>query len=387
MTANGKARFGDSFPEPIKSLVNDTFYPDKPGAPVVPEREMSAAELELVDDFNRENPTSLVQLPETNRPKASITTYRGRFMEGKEIEFQATIETYNKIYGKELNSHTQAMMECRKFATLSREKISGDVKVMSSACHDRWCPMCASQKAQYAKEQTQRYIESLVQPRFLTLTLRHNDAGLLQQIEFLQLCFRKLRYRAYWKKNVTGGIWFLQIKRGKNSGCWHPHFHILLDGNYMERAKLSDLWELVTFGSPVIDIRAIYNAESAANETARYVSRPAALDPMPMCDRIEVIEALHGRRLCGTFGNAKSVTLTPPKIEDGCEWQSIGYYDQVVCEARSNPAARAVLDAYHSYEPLSEIAFESYTGRPVNYVMPEYVPYKPKQFSLDFYNS
>jgi len=366
MTANGKARFGLDF-------TNDSEI------------------LELLDEFANEESeilSSLLEPPETTQAIDSKLTYRGRFMAGKEKEYRATEEAYEEMYQSPSNSHLLGIRECRKYATFAREKVSGDVKIMASSCRDRWCPMCAGQKSAYAKDNTEIYTKSLTAPRFLTLTLRNNEADLKTQIEFLQDCFRKLRYRAYWKKNVTGGIWFLQVKRGRDSGCWHPHFHILLDGNYMEQKRLSELWELVTFGSPVIDIRRIHNVESAASYVARYTARPAVLADMSLADRIEIIKALQGKRLCGTFGNAKSVTLTPPKIKDSSEWQQIGFYDQVIRDAATKPAARAVLDAYNQYEPLSETAFENYTGHPVHYEIKEC--YREKvtvQLLLDFYNS
>lgn len=386
MTANNAARFGKDWQEdnPTKSSL------DVKNAAVCicdeESRPMSTEETIIANILNLENHTSSVQPQETSETNKSFDSYRGRFMAGRESEYTATLEAYEAIYTRKYNSHGQALEDCRKFANFVREKVSGDVKVMSSSCRDRWCPMCAGEKKRFVTEAVEIYIKSLKAPRFLTLTLRNNTGDLQSQIEFLQECFRKIRYRAYWKKNVSGGIWFLQIKRGKNSGCWHPHLHMLLDGNYMEQARLSELWELVTYGSPIIDIRRVHDLESAAGEVARYVARPAAMAKMPLEDRIEVIEALAGKRLCGTFGNAKTIALSPPKIEDGSEWQNIGLYDQVVCEAQSKPAARAVLDAYHCYEPLSETAFENYTGHPVNVVMFEPPPKKPKQFLLDFYN-
>ena len=364
MTANGNARFGEDFKDAIDAVVDHGYR----------------------EDVESEVLSSLLEPPETSRPKPANASYRARFMAGREKEYAATEAAYSKMYSSPSNSHLMGIRDCRKYASFNRDKVSGDVKVMASACRDRWCPMCAGQKASFAKEQTEVYTKSLTAPRFLTLTLRNNGSDLKTQIEFLQDCFRKLRYRAYWKKNVTGGIWFLQVKRGRDSGCWHPHFHILLDGNYMEQEKLSDLWKLVSFGSPVIDIRRVHNVESAAKYVARYTARPAALADMPMEDRIEVITALQGKRLCGTFGNAKTVTLTPPKIKDSAEWQLIGFYDVVVNAAAKSPAARAVLDAYAQYEPLSEVAYEAYTGHPV-FVPVTKIDHKPpgRQIWLDFF--
>ncbi|GAH76523.1 unnamed protein product, partial [marine sediment metagenome] len=172
-------------------------------------------------------------------------TYRGRFMAGKEKEYEATIIAYANSSIDEKGNHVKALKECRTYATLRRDFATGDVMVFGDSCRDRWCPMCAGQKASYAKKQTKLYVESLKSPKFLTLTLRHNQADLKSQVEFLQERFRSLRSRSYWKRNVSGGIWFLQVKRGKNSGCWHPHLHILLDSNRMEQNNLSDLWNQV----------------------------------------------------------------------------------------------------------------------------------------------
>lgn len=366
MTANGSARFGKAFEE-LSEILN---------------------KLDAIDTFDDQPDTSLVQPPETTLAFPSDGTYRGRFMAGKEKEYAATEEAYKEIYKSPSNQHLYGIRNCRTFATLQRDAATGDVKVFGDSCRDRWCPMCAGQKASFARDQTKAFIESLKAPRFLTLTLRHDEKGLAEQIGFLQHAFARLRSRAYWKKNVTGGIWFLQVKRGKNSGLWHPHLHILLDGNYMEHGRLSALWELVTFGSPIIDIRRIHNIESAAAYVSRYTARPAALAEMPLEDRIEVIKALFRKRLCGTFGTGKTVTLTPPKIESTEEWDYIGHFDDIAKKAETDPAARAVMVAYNTYQPLTEKQYEAFTGHKTGYVSKITKP-KPvdRQLYLDFFNS
>jgi len=336
------------------------------------------------DPAGPEISSSLLEPPETTSPNSTDHSYRGRFMAGKEAEYQASLEAYEAIYVYPSNGHIEGMSNCRKFAIFAREKTTGEVKVMSSACNDRWCPMCAASKAAYAKGSTQEYIEAMSEPRFLTLTLRHNVESLSSQLEFLTDSFRRIRQRAYWKRNVTGGIWFLQVKRGSGDGCWHPHLHILIDGNYMEQHRLSELWELVTFGSPVIDIRRIHDPEATASYVARYTARPAKMADMPLPDRIEVIESLKGKRLCGTFGNAKGVKLTPPKIKDGSTWQDIGYYDRVMVQAASDPLARTILFCYNTNRPLSEQQFEQFTGHPVNVVIEPLERPPNLQMFLDF---
>ena len=409
MTANGKASFG---PDCIQSAADieieaENQLEDDQQSDI--EREMSDEEKEITRQINLgympqgvagfcepdgENPfefppaeTTSLEPQETSQRNVQDSTYRGRFLAGKESEHAATREAYLEMYRSPSNGHVVALDNCRKFAQFMRDKVSGEVKVMADSCKDRWCPMCASQKASYAKDSTKIYIESLKAPRFLTLTLKNNESDLKTQVEFLCSCFKTLRQRVYWKRHVTGGIWFLQVKRGKNSGCWHPHFHILLDGDWMEQERLSALWEQVTFGSPVIWINRIHDIDKAAKYVARYCARPAMLADMPLDDRIEIIEALFRKRLAGTFGTGKAVTLTPPKIEVTAEWNLIGYYDNVISKAKTNPAARAVLVAYNTYIPLTESEYEAYTGHPVVVEVVEYVPKRNPQLLMDFFNS
>lgn len=338
-------------------------------------------------DLRSKNRLSILDPQETTSPFAAKHSYRQHFLNSCEDEYWATLEAYYKIWPEPNDNHVKSLSECREHAYFARDKATGEVKIMTDSCRQRWCPMCAGQKAKFAKESTRRWVESLDKPRFLTLTLRHCEESLKSQIEFLQDCFRRLRYRAFWKRNVTGGIWFLQVHRSKHDQCWHPHFHILLDGNYMEAAEISALWDLVTFGSPVINIKQVKDPENAADYVARYSSRPARLVDMPLSDRIEMITALHGKRLSGTFGTAKTVTLTPPKIENTSEWQQIGYFDEIVQDAASNPVARQILDAWESEEPLTEEIFSAYTG--IDMSKPDIVWKPPEvvQYTMDFYDA
>jgi hypothetical protein len=349
---------------------------------------MTEVEKEICNALNASGPSSLLEPPETTLPNDSDGTYRGRFMAGKEKEYLATLEAYLEIYRDKPNTHVGAIRECRTHATFQRDSATGDVQVFGDSCRDRWCVMCCAQKQAFAKDQAAMYISSLKAPRFLTLTLKNNESDLKSQVTFLQQSFSKLRNRAYWKKNVTGGIWFLEVKRGKNSEQWHPHLHILLDGNYMEQGRLSALWELVTFGSPIIYITRISDKEHAAKYVAKYSAKPAVLKNMPLEDRMETITALFRKRLCGTFGTAKCVTLTPPKIESGIEWDYIGHHDDIVKKAATNEAARAVLVAYNNYEPLSEIDYEKFTGHVPGFVSMMTKPKKvERQLFLDIYNT
>lgn len=396
MTANGEHRFGPEYTigmdlsyDATFSILGDLPTSETVGDPFSSDEEDLQARIRHDVLYgcgaNDADLSTLLEPPETSSPNRFKQGYRARFMRGKEKEYEATLETYRALSENPSDSHVNALCDCRKYASFKREDSSGEVKVFASSCHDRWCPMCAGQKASYAKEQTQLYLESLRHPRMLTLTLKNDPGDLKSQIDFLTASFRTLRQRAFWKKNVTGGIWFLQVKRGKDSGCWHPHLHIILDGYSMEHSDLSALWKQVTFNSPVVWIEAVHDIENAAKYVARYCSRPAMLADMPLIDRVEVISALFRRRMAGTFGTGKTVTLTPPKIKAEGEWQELGYYDEIVRKAKTDSSAKEILKAYYNETVLTEEQFEAYTGRPVH------VPYEPIQIAqeiqpyLDFF--
>jgi hypothetical protein len=331
--------------------------------------------------------TPILDPHETTSPKRLKPTYRQQFLQSCESEYDATAEAYEQIYPHPSDRPRYALNECRRFAYFALDRTSGNVKVMSNGCRDRWCPMCAGQKSKFARESVQSWVETLEEPRFLTLTLEHCEDDLLPQVEFLQDAFRRLRYRAFWKRNVFGGVWFLQVHRSKNDGCWHPHLHILLEGKYMEKHELSDLWKLVTFGSYILKIKRVHDVERTAKYVARYTARPAKLADMLLADRVEMIKTLKGKRLCGTFGNAKVITLTPPKVESGADWVQIDYYDTLVEKSATDKNAMNILLSWCHEYPISDELFEAYTGHPV--VVP-FVKVKEKeqiQYLLDFYNT
>jgi hypothetical protein len=161
----------------------------------------------------------------------------------------------------------------------------------------------------------------------------------------------------------------------------------LLDGKYLEQGTISDLWDLVSYGSPIIDIRRIHNPESAAMYVARYAARPAKFADMPLADRVEMILSMKGKRLCGTFGTAKCVTLTPPKIESGADWMHIGYYDTLVSDAANDSSALLILQAYLDKTPLTEDQIFEYTGFYYEKIIIKQPKYEPVQYQLDFYDT
>jgi len=167
---------------------------------------------------------------------------------------------------------------------------------------------------------------------------------------------------------VEGGIWFFQLKKSDNDSQWHNHLHCLLDSRYYPQGELSKNWADVTGGSYVVDIRIIRDPGKAANDAARYAACPADFSKTALDDNVAVYHALHGRRLCGTFGSAKHVPLKPPKDEHPELWENIGGRGTVLALRNSDSAARAIFSAYQNGVPLAAGVTVSFVDHEIDYL-------------------
>ncbi|MBD3309519.1 hypothetical protein GF348_24280 [candidate division KSB3 bacterium] len=228
------------------------------------------------------------------------------------------------------------------------------VRVAASRCHDRFCEACAAEKRRLvgvnvAKAIRQKHAKlcSARRPvplRFVTLTLRGSSAALATCLDRLYDSWTKLRNRKAWRERVEGGIAFLEITRSDKTGAWHPHLHILCEGQYLPHDLLSKLWHEVTGDSYIVDVRAIKTPDTACAYIAKYAAKALNsrvwTDPDALC---EAIAALEGRRCFNCFGSWKDLGLTQ-QPDDDTEWQVVGTWADV--QARANGGdeyARALL--------------------------------------------
>lgn len=263
----------------------------------------------------------LVHPQETSEHHNISWNYRDFLTSGMQSTVDFHADVYRTIDMRDGKSRTLAYHACRTAAWFVRHRVSGKIRLASSRCNLRWCPLCIKTKRFIMLQSLVPWVRKAKKPKFITLTLKHSDAPLSHQITSLYDFFKKLRRRPYWKNRITGGIWFFQVKKSKNDHLWHPHIHILCDGRYLPHDRLSDIWCEITHGSSVVDIRAVKNPKKAAEYVARYATAPAKLDDLEKDDAVEVVDSLAGRRVCGTFGTAKGLQLVPKKCPDADEWE------------------------------------------------------------------
>lgn len=263
-------------------------------------------------------------------------------------EWDATRDAYALWDLDDGGTRLDRLEECRTYAWFAIHKTIGSIRVLSSACHLRWCPLCAEARAAFLAMSVRAWYKSARAPKLLTLTMRHSDIDLQSQLDELYQAFRKLRRSTYMASRTRGGIWFFQIKWSKKSESWHPHIHALLDSEFIPQAQIRQRWAKLTKGSDIVDIRACWSPDSAANHVARYATRPGTLNSVPPSHRLSLLRTLHGRRIVGAWGTAQKVPLCPPKATDKDEWRFLGSWREVHEKKRTSLAARQILFAWHT---------------------------------------
>lgn len=278
-----------------------------------------------------------------------LPSYYSDFVRAKhESAFNAARELYNDIDIRDGKHNLQLLEECRSYAFFSRHKETGKVKVISNSCKLRWCPLCASAKRVRIQRAVSSWLQTVKKPKFLTLTMSHKYTSVENQIASLYRGFRLLRRHKQISRAIRGGIWFFQIKLAKNGVDYHPHLHIAMDANYINKKLLSMEWLNVTGDSYIIDIRQIDDVKEVSQYVARYSAEPCNMSAYPKDVRLKIADVLHGKRLCGKFGSGCVINLKAQRPEDAPKWQRLGSWYDIAINRHNDPVYRQILNAWQS---------------------------------------
>lgn len=296
---------------------------------------------------------SILDNKETTVLEGHIGSY-GSYMRQSHIsEFNAAWSVYDFLDDEDHRSKADLLSECRSNAWFTRHIETGEIRVASNACHLRWCPVCCEARKNYIGHSVAEWLKDLKYPKLMTLTLKHRDIPLLHQVTDLYRYFVQLRKLKDFRNIVTGGVWFFQIKLSKHDGKWHPHIHCVVSGKYMPRTLLRRMWVEITTDSTIIDIRSVKDPAGCSLEVARYAAKPGPLRDLDLNHAVELVSVMHGRRLCGTWGTGRRVSLRPPKFKDKDQWKSIGSWSKVMSMRKKDPVCEQIFHAWQNHEPLA----------------------------------
>ena len=300
------------------------------------------------------NPPIRLEQEETSAIFAPPDNYRQYKARNILPELLATIEAFENLDTPRQEILLMALENCSSHAYFVRHIETGDVRVHAARCRQRWCPICAQILANWRTMALIDWIQDIDRPKFITLTLKHSPAPLQQQIDRLYDCFRNLRKQKFFKQSIRGGVWFFQVKQSASDRLWHPHLHIVADANFIPKERLSRAWLFQTGSSKIVDIHLIHTPAQTAKYVARYSARPANLAELTLGRRIELIESMAGRRLCGTWGTARAIKLNPPHLEDKEKWHSVGSWLMVINCLSTSEIARSIFRAWRTSTPIPE---------------------------------
>lgn len=300
-------------------------------------------------------PTTSVHTKETTDPGPAQPTYRQNLILNCEKEHEATKRAYEEWDSLDEKERSEQLESCRSNAWFAVHMPTRTIRILSSACRLRWCALCSKTRSKTIVANLEPWLRSCRNPKFLTLTLKHSDESLQTQIIRLYACFSTLRKRRYLKASISGGVWFFQIKFSEKSQQWHPHLHCVLDAEYMPHATLKRHWHEVTGDSEIVDIRAVWDPKKTAEYVARYAARPAQLSKLTLSQALTVMWALHGRRLCGTWGSAKEIRLTPKPANTKDEYYSVCSFQDLLSLAKKSQFAEKIRVAFATNEPLDMV--------------------------------
>ena len=273
--------------------------------------------------------TSSLDTEETTDPISPTEDFQTFSRHSTAPEWDATHELYATLADLGDEKPLHRFQDCRKKAWFVQNENTLEIRVASTKCHLRWCPLCADSRQMFIAKQTTDWLKTCHHPKLLTLTLRHTSAPLESQIKFLYESFRQLRKRSYFSKKVTGGIWFFQVKKSDSDHKWHPHLHCTIDGLFLKHRELKNLWIRITRGSEIVHIKPCTNIENSAQHIARYAARPSDLATFEFSDTLEIYHAMKSRRIVGSWGTARYISFRPSKPDDAADWKSCGGWSTV----------------------------------------------------------
>ena len=149
-----------------------------------------------------------------------------------------------------------------------------------------------------------RLLDAGDRARFLTFTLKHQDAPLALQIDRLLDAFKRLRQHPTVRKYFAAGVWFFEAKLDKAGRLWHPHLHVIQVGpDRVPHAALSTAWHQITGDSFIVHVCAIEDRQRQVAYVTKYSTKPLDSSVLRVPAKLdEFVVAIAGRRLFQCFG-------------------------------------------------------------------------------------
>lgn len=170
------------------------------------------------------------------------------------------------------------------------------------SCGDRTCPKCRKKWFGYHYKALLKCIELWPAVHLLTLTLKNVREIGRYDVVHLRESFTKLRKKF---PEIHGGFYVVQATNGGKG--WHLHLHVLFDGSFIAKERLSRAWADITHGSYIIDIKVVKDPHKAVRYLLADFSGAPRIRPE---DYDEYNSVFAGSRLVQPFGKYRLTKLS-----------------------------------------------------------------------------
>ena len=197
------------------------------------------------------------------------------------------------------------------------------------------CPLCAIRRgakqvqAYLARLQVITAADSGLRASLVTLTVKDGpDLG--ERFRHLTNSFRNMQQarRSYLRgkgphvelAKFEGAVGSYEFKRGKNSGEWHPHVHmVVLHHADIDQKKLSTEWLKYTGDSFIVDVTPFHDDESPVNGFLEVFKYALKFSDMPLEDNWQGFKTLSHNRLIFSFGLFRGVDVPEELTDEGLD--------------------------------------------------------------------
>ena len=193
-------------------------------------------------------------------------------------------------------------------------------------CKHLLCSLCAIRRGSKAMQAyLPRYdavkaANARLRPFLVTLTVKDGD-DLRERFRHLQSAQRELWMRVHRGRGRTAfdcieaAVWSYEVKRGKGSGQWHPHLHMVaMSVEQPDQQALRDEWQEVTGDSWSCDVRPIDEVDPASGflEVFKYALKFSDMSP---ADTFHAFKTLKGKRLVGSAGLFRGIEIADSLVD------------------------------------------------------------------------
>ena len=170
------------------------------------------------------------------------------------------------------------------------------------SCGDRTCPKCRKKWFGYHYKTLLKCIEPWPDVYFMTLTIKNIPEIGRYDVVRIRASFTELRKKI---PEIRGGFYVVQAtNRGRD---WHLHLHVLFDGSFIAKERLSRAWAEATHGSYIVNIK---RAESPAKGIRYLLSDFSGAPRIRPEDYDEYNSVFAGSRLVQPFGKYRLTKLS-----------------------------------------------------------------------------